>query len=69
MGYNAIWVGFVYAFIGIMLLLILFLIGRYGNKIDMRLLVIFSFLMYAVCYYWRFVIFMLTIDFIGIILS
>lgn len=68
MGYNVIWVGFVYAFIGIMLLLILFLIGCYGNKIDMWLLVIFSFLMYVVCYYWCFVIFMLMIDFIGIIL-
>ena len=34
----------------------------------MRLLVTFSFLMYAVCYYWRSVTFMPTIDFTGIIL-
>ncbi len=53
MGYNAIWAGLAYAPIGIMPLLISPLIGRYGNKIDMRLLVTFSFLMYAVCYYWR----------------
>ncbi|MEN1933663.1 hypothetical protein P4909_20575 [Escherichia coli] len=49
-------------------LLISPLIGRYGNKIDMRVLVTFSFLMYAVCYYWRSVTFMPTIDFTGIIL-
>jgi len=51
MGYNAIWAGLAYAPIGIMPLLISPLIGRYGNKIDMRVLVTFSFLMYAVCYY------------------
>lgn len=68
MGYNAIWAGLAYAPIGIMPLLISPLIGRYGNKIDMRLLVTFSFLMYAVCYYWRSVTFMPTIDFTGIIL-
>ncbi len=43
MGYNAIWAGLAYAPIGIMPLLISPLIGRYGNKIDMRLLVTFSF--------------------------
>lgn len=68
MGYNAIWAGLAYAPIGIMPLLISPLIGRYGNKIDMRVLVTFSFLMYAVCYYWRSVTFMPTIDFTGIIL-
>lgn len=68
MGYNAIWAGLAYAPIGIMPLLISPLIGRYGNKIDMRVLVTFSFLMYAVCYYWRSVTFMPTIDFTGIIM-
>ncbi len=43
MGYNAIWAGLAYAPIGIMPLLISPLIGRYGNKIDMRVLVTFSF--------------------------
>lgn len=68
MNYNAIWAGLAYAPIGLMPLLISPLIGRYGNKIDMRILVTFSFLMYAVCYYWRSVTFMPAIGFMGIIL-
>ncbi len=38
MGYNAIWAGLVYAPIGIDAAINITLIGRYGNKIDMRLL-------------------------------
>ncbi|CNL13007.1 multidrug resistance protein B [Yersinia frederiksenii] len=68
MGYNAVWAGLAYAPIGIMPLLISPLIGHYGNKIDMRVLVTFSFIMYAVCYYWRSITFMPTIGFMGVIL-
>ena len=69
MGYNAIWAGLAlcahryHAAINIT-----FDRTLWQNKIDMRLLVTFSFLMYAVCYYWRSVTFMPTIDFTGIIL-
>lgn len=44
-------------------LLIAPLIGRYGNNIDMRILVTFSFIMYAVCFYWRAITFNLGLDF------
>ena len=29
------------------------IIGKFGNRLDMRRLVTFSFIMYAVCFYWR----------------
>lgn len=29
------------------------IIGRFAHKLDMRRLVTFSFIMYAVCFYWR----------------
>lgn len=67
MGYTAIWAGLAYAPIGVLPLIMSPIIGLYGNKIDMRLLVTFSFLIYAVCYYWRSVTFTTDIDFIGVI--
>ncbi len=44
------------------------LIGRYGHKIDMRMLVTFSFIVYALCYYWRSVTFSSAIDFTWVII-
>ncbi|KNC08618.1 multidrug resistance protein B [Klebsiella sp. RIT-PI-d] len=67
MGYNAIWAGLAYAPIGLMPLILSPIIGFYGNKIDMRILVTFSFVVYAICYYWRSVTFTTGIDFVGII--
>ena len=67
MGYNAIWAGLAYAPVGIMPMLISPVIGCYGNKVDMRLLVTFSFIVYATCYYWRSVSFSIGIDYIDII--
>lgn len=61
--YTSITAGLAYAPIGIMPLLLAPIIGRYGNKIDMRMLVTFSFIMYAICYYWRSMTFSPSIDF------
>ncbi|WP_032116208.1 multidrug efflux MFS transporter permease subunit EmrB [Candidatus Arsenophonus nilaparvatae] len=52
-GYTATWAGLASAPVGILPLLITPLIGRYSYKIDMRVIVTFSFIVYAVCYYWR----------------
>lgn len=66
--YTSLSAGLAYAPIGIMPLLLAPLIGRYSNNIDMRMLVTFSFVMYALCYYWRSVTFTSTIDFTWIII-
>ncbi len=52
-GYTATWAGLASAPVGLLPLLITPIIGRFGNRIDMRYLVTFSFIIYAVCYYWR----------------
>ncbi len=51
-GYTATWAGLASAPVGLLPLLITPIIGRF-NRIDMRYLVTFSFIIYAVCYYWR----------------
>lgn len=67
-GYTSVWAGLAYAPIGLMPLLIAPLIGRYGNGIDMRVLVTFSFIVYAVCYYWRAMTFNPEIGFSAVVL-
>ncbi len=67
MGYNAMWAGLAYAPIGVMPLILSPIIGYYGNKMDMRVLVTFSFIVYAICYYWRSITFTVGIDFMGVI--
>ena len=52
-GYTAIWAGLVAAPIGILPVFISPLLGKYGNNIDMRILVSISFFIYAICFYWR----------------
>lgn len=52
-GYTATWAGLASAPVGLLPVLLSPLIGRFSHKIDMRLLVTFSFIMYAVCFYWR----------------
>ncbi|WP_435952124.1 DHA2 family efflux MFS transporter permease subunit [Dryocola sp. BD626] len=68
LGYNSIWAGIAYAPIGLMPLIIAPLIGRYGNKLDMRMLVTFSFMVYFLCYYWRSVTFTVSMDFSDVVL-
>jgi len=67
MGYDAMWAGLAYAPIGLAPLILSPIIGFYGNKIDMRVLVTFSFIVYAISYYWRSITFTTGIDFMGII--
>ncbi len=52
-GYTATWAGLASAPVGLMPVLLSPLIGRFTHKLDMRKLVTFSFIMYAVCFYWR----------------
>lgn len=53
LGYTATWAGLASAPVGLIPILLSPIIGRYASKTDMRLLVTFSFIMYAVCFYWR----------------
>lgn len=52
-GYTATWAGLASAPVGLMPVILSPLIGRFTHKLDMRKLVTFSFIMYAVCFYWR----------------
>ncbi len=52
-GYTATWAGLASAPVGILPVLMSPIIGRFAHKLDMRWLVTFSFIMYAVCFYWR----------------
>lgn len=67
-GYTSIWAGLAYSPIGLMPLILAPLIGKYGNRMDMRLLVTFSFLVYAGCYYWRSIAFNPDISFYAVII-
>lgn len=65
-GYTATWAGLASAPVGLLPVLLSPIIGRFSHKIDMRLLVTFSFIMYAVCFYWRAYTFEPGIDFAGV---
>lgn len=52
-GYTATWAGLASAPVGIFPVILSPIIGRFAHRIDMRKLVTFSFIMYAVCFYWR----------------
>lgn len=53
LGYTSAWAGLAAAPVGILPVFLSPLIGRFGNKIDMRLLVTASFLTFAFTFYWR----------------
>lgn len=53
LGYTAIWAGLATAPIGIFPVLLLPFLGKYGNRLDMRILVSISFTAYALCFFWR----------------
>ncbi|WP_066566070.1 DHA2 family efflux MFS transporter permease subunit [Snodgrassella sp. CFCC 13594] len=53
LGYTATWAGLATAPIGIFPVLLSPLIGKFGNRLDMRALVTVSFLVYAGCFFWR----------------
>lgn len=53
LGYTATWAGFATAPIGFFPVLLSPIIGKFGNRLDMRVLVTISFLVYAGCFFWR----------------
>lgn len=52
-GYTATWAGLASAPVGLIPVILSPIIGKFAPKLDMRRLVTFSFIMYAVCFYWR----------------
>lgn len=53
LNYTATWAGLASAPIGIFPVILSPLIGKFGNRLDMRVLVTISFTVYAVCFFWR----------------
>ena len=51
--YTATWAGLAAAPVGLLPILLAPIIGKFGNKIDMRILVTISFMVYALTFYWR----------------
>ena len=56
-GYTATWAGLAAAPVGLLPILLAPIIGKFGNKIDMRILITVSFMVYALTFYWRAVTF------------
>lgn len=52
MGYTATWAGIAAAPIGIISLFLSPFVGKYINKVDLRILVSFGFLVFALCSFW-----------------
>lgn len=52
-GYTALWAGIALAPIGILPVLLATSVAKLSNKYDLRLLVSFSFIIYALCFFWR----------------
>ncbi|MFD0966752.1 DHA2 family efflux MFS transporter permease subunit [Seminibacterium arietis] len=67
-GYTATWAGLATAPVGLFPILLSPLIGRLDRKIDMRILVTVSFLVYALTFYWRAVTFESSMSFIDVAL-
>lgn len=55
--YTATWAGLAAAPVGLLPIILAPIIGKFGNKIDMRILVTISFMVYALTFYWRAVTF------------
>lgn len=53
LGYTATWAGLAAAPVGILPVLLSPLIGRFGGRLDMRILVTLSFIVFAGCFMWR----------------
>ncbi|QRN41083.1 MAG: DHA2 family efflux MFS transporter permease subunit [Neisseriaceae bacterium] len=62
-GYTAITSGLVTAPIGLFPVLLVPIIGMVGKRLDMRVLVIISFVVFAICFYWRSVTFNINMTF------
>ena len=66
--YTATWAGLAAAPVGLLPILLAPIIGKFGNKIDMRILITVSFMVYALTFYWRAVTFEPEITFIDVAL-
>ena len=55
--YTATWAWLAAAPVGLLPILLAPIIGKFGNKIDMRILITVSFMVYALTFYWRAVTF------------
>ena len=55
--YTATWAGLAAPPVGLLPILLAPIIGKFGNKIDMRILITVSFMVYALTFYWRAVTF------------
>ena len=55
--YTATWAGLAAAPVGLLPIILAPIIGKFGNKIDMRILITVSFMVYALTFYWRAVTF------------
>ena len=55
--YTATWAGLAAAPVGLLPILLAPIVGKFGNKIDMRILITVSFMVYALTFYWRAVTF------------
>lgn len=53
LNYTATWAGLASAPIGIFPVLLSPIIGKFSNRLDMRILVTISFTVYATCFFWR----------------
>ncbi len=56
-GYTALWAGIALAPIGILPVFLASYIAKLSDEIDLRLIVTFSFILYAFCFFWRAYIF------------
>lgn len=66
--YTATWAGLAVAPVGLLPILLAPIIGKFGNKIDMRILITVSFMVYALTFYWRAVTFEPEITFMDVAL-
>ena len=66
--YTATWAGLAAAPVGLLPILLAPIIGKFGNKIDMRILITVSFMVYALTFYWRAVTFEPEMTFMNVAL-
>ena len=66
--YTATWAGLAAAPVGLLPILLAPIIGKFGNKIDMRILITVSFMVYALTFYWRAVTFEAEMTFMDVAL-
>ncbi len=64
--YTATWAGLAAAPVGLLPILLAPIIGKFGNKIDMRILITVSFMVYALTFYWRAVTFLPEMTFMDV---